>query len=68
MEASGYTPPAMLNLTGTGDQGIAAAVVVVIGISLIRLSLEDLASAKSNLSKAEEILEREGIETGLEDR
>ncbi len=37
---SGYTPPAMLNLTGTGDQGVAAAVVVVIGILLIWLAID----------------------------
>ncbi|MDK2463816.1 MAG: hypothetical protein QI223_03455 [Candidatus Korarchaeota archaeon] len=36
--------------------------------SYIGLALEDLASARFNLSKAEEILEREGVEVGLEDR
>ena len=42
MESPAYSPPAMLNLTGSADQGVAAAAVavVVIGILLIWLAID----------------------------
>ena len=42
MASPTYSPPAMLNLTGPSDQGIAAAAVavVVIGVLLIWLAID----------------------------